>query len=157
MDNDKLLIEVYKAFYGPNITLANLNNLARDLSQVAGRSRPWTGKFLHSLIKGYAGFTTNNELIDALNILVSRLEGCDEIQRRAKETTILTVNDLPEGTIVLGQARRCATPGCLVLFVPIHPRQKYHSRNRAALSKRHKQAKTGKKLNSKLTIIPAIE
>jgi hypothetical protein len=152
MDNDKLLIEVYKAFYGPNITLANLNDLARDLSQVARRSRPWTGKFLHSLIKGYAGFSTNQELIDALHILVDRLEGSDEIQRRAKEATILTVNDLPEGTIVLGPARRCATPGCRVFFVPIHPRQKYHSRNCAALSKRHKQAKIGKKLYSQLTI-----
>jgi hypothetical protein len=152
MDNDKLLIEVYKAFYGPNITLANLNDLARDLSQVARRSRPWTGKFLHSLIKGYAGFSTNQELIAALHILVDRLEGSDEIQRRAKEATILTVNDLPEGTIVLGPARRCATPGCRVFFVPVHPRQKYHSRNCAALSKRHKQAKIGKKLNSQLTI-----
>lgn len=152
MDNDNLLIEVYKAFYGPNITLANLNDLARDLSQVARRSRPWTGKFLHSLIKGYAGFSTNQELIEALNILAGRLEGYDEIQQRAKETTILTVNDLPEGTIVLGHARRCATPGCRVLFVPIHPRQKYHSRNCAALSKRHRQARTRKKLNSKLRV-----
>lgn len=156
MNDDKLLMEVYQALYGSHITLANLNELACDLSQVARRSRPWTGKFLHSLIKGYAGFTTNKELLEALNILASRLVGCDEIQRRAKEATILTVNDLPEGTIVLGSARRCATPGCRVFFVPVHPRQKYHSRNCAASGKRHKRPKAGKKLNSKITVTPSI-
>lgn len=150
MKSDKLLIEVYQNLYGPNITLANLNELAHDLSQVVRRSRPWTGKFLHSLMKGYAGFTVNKELIDALSILASRLEGSDEVQQRAKEVTILTVNDLPAGTIVLGEARRCATPGCPVFFVPIHPRQKYHSKSCAELSKRHNRNGVRKKLNSEM-------
>lgn len=50
--------------------------------------------------------------MDALSILAARLEDSDEVQQRAKEVTILTVNELPPGTIVLGQARRCATPDC---------------------------------------------
>jgi hypothetical protein len=64
-----LLLDLYREIYGPAVTMANLNELAADLSRIAGRSQPWTGKFLHSLIKGYPGFTANGQLIEALNIL----------------------------------------------------------------------------------------
>lgn len=136
----ELLLNVYQDLYGPQITLANLGELAGDLSRVVGRSRPWTGKFLHSIIKQYAGFTTNDMLTKALTILAARLEGLNEIQALAQEMNgLLAVNDLPPGTVILGVARRCAAPGCPVRFVPTHPRQKYHSKACAALVRRQKQ------------------
>ena len=134
-----LLLDLYREIYGPAVTMANLNELAADLSQIARRNQPWTGKFLHSLIKGYAGFTANGQLVDALKILACRHDGLDEVQARAREATVLTVNQLPAGTVVLGRARRCATPGCQVQFVPTHPRQKYHSKTCAALGRRHRK------------------
>jgi len=63
------------------------------------------------------------------------------VQARAKEAKVLTVNHLPAGTVVLGRARRCATPGCRISFVPTHPRQKYHSKSCAEKSRRQKRAK----------------
>lgn len=136
----ELLLEIYKDLYGPQITLANLSELAGDLSQIVGRSRPWTGKFLHSIIKQYAGFSTNKVLTKALNILAARLDGMNEVQAAAQEMNgLLAVNDLPPGTVILGVARRCATPGCPVRFVPTHPRQKYHSKACAALARQQKQ------------------
>ena len=123
-----LLLDTYQALYGPDITIAHLDDLARDLSQFAGRCRPWTGKYLHSIIKGYDGFSANDELVRALTILGACLDGADEIQARAREVNgLLAINDLPDGTVILGRARRCANPGCPVVFVPTHPRQKYHS------------------------------
>ena len=136
----KLLLDVYQHLYGPKITLANLRELAQDLSQIARRERPWTGKFLHSIIKEYAGFSTNDQLSRALNILAARLDGVNEVQARAQEANgLLAINDLPPGTVILGQARRCALPGCMVLFVPTHPRQKYHSKQCAEAARRQKQ------------------
>jgi hypothetical protein len=135
----ELLLNVYQGLYGPQITLANLSELAGDLSQIVGRSRPWTGKFLHSIIKQYAGFSTNDTLTRALNILAARLDGVNEIQAKAQEMNgLLAVNDLPPGTVILGVARRCAAPGCPVRFVPTHPRQKYHSKACAAMTRRRK-------------------
>lgn len=134
----ELLLEVYQVLYGPQITLANLSELAGDLSQIVGRSRPWTGKFLHSIIKQYAGFSTNKVLTKALNILAARLDGMNEIQA-VEMNGLLAVNDLPPGTVILGIARRCAAPGCSVRFVPTHPRQKYHSKACAALVRQQKQ------------------
>jgi hypothetical protein len=136
----ELLLDVYQDLYGPQITLANLGELAGDLSRIAGRSRPWTGKFLHSIIKQYAGFSTNAVLTRALTILAARLDGMNDVQARAQEMNgLLAVNDLPPGTVILGVARRCAAPGCPVRFVPIHPRQKYHTKACAAMARRHKQ------------------
>lgn len=136
-----LLIELYRELYGSTITIANLNELASDLSQIVRRSRPWTGKFLHSLIKEYPGFTANGQLVEALTVLAGRQDGVDEVQARSKEAKVLTVNRLPAGTVVLGQAQRCATPGCQILFVPTHPRQKYHSKACAEKCRRKKRTK----------------
>jgi len=137
-----LLIDLYQGLYGSTITIANLNELASDLSQIVKRARPWTGKFLHSLIKGYPGFSANGQLIEALTILAADQNGIDEVQARVKEAKVLTVNHLPIETVVLGQARRCATPGCSILFVPIHPRQKYHSKRCAEKKRRQKRTKS---------------
>ncbi|MCP4373301.1 MAG: hypothetical protein GY797_35120, partial [Deltaproteobacteria bacterium] len=137
-----LLRDIYQQIYGQKITIANLNELAADLSNIARRTRPWTGKFLHSLMKGYAGFTATTQLTDALNILAARLNNRDEIQAQIKEITVSAVNNLPTGTIILGQARRCSAPGCGVSFVPTHPRQKYHSRDCVKTVRRLKRAKS---------------
>ncbi len=136
----QLLVDVYEDVYGPKITMANLNELAADLSGIVGRSRPWTGKFLHSIIKEYSGFAANGHLTKALTIMAARLDGADDLEARAQEVEgLLAVNDLPPGTLVLGHARRCATPGCPVRFVPTHPRQKYHSKSCAELARRQRE------------------
>lgn len=134
------LLDIYEQLYGPKITMAHLDELAADLSQIAGRSRPWTGKFLHSLLKGYPGFKANGQLGKAVSVLAGRLAGLDEIQSRAEEARVLAINHLPVGTLVLGQAQRCAAPGCQVTFVPTHPRQKYHSPTCARLARRQRSA-----------------
>ncbi len=134
-----LLLDLYREIYGPAVTIAQLDELAAELSRIVGRHQPWPGKFLHSLIKGYPGFTVNDQLLEALQVLASRHDGVDEVQARARKATVLAVNRLPAGTVILGRARRCATPGCQVQFVPTHPRQKYHSKACAELGRRHRK------------------
>jgi hypothetical protein len=141
MQNEATLLqEIYERVYGPKVTISNLDDLAADLSHVAERKRPWTGKFLHSLIKGYNGFRANEQLVEALHILRRRLNGADEIQARARQAHILALNELPAETIVLGKARRCAAPGCKVWFVPTHPRQKYHGKVCAHFARRKRRS-----------------
>lgn len=139
-ENRDLLINTYQAVYGLEFTMVNLGEMAADLSNIAGRTRPWTGKFLHSLIKEYSGFKANDQLLKALTILNSRQHGEDEVKAQAKEATVLSVSDLPAGTMILGEAKRCAALGCPVLFVPTHPRQKYHSKVCAKLGRRTRRS-----------------
>jgi len=133
------LFTIYQDIYGSVLTIANLNELAAELSQIVGRARPWTGKFLHSLIKGYPGFTATEQLVEAIEVLAGQRNGLDEVEARAQETNVLAVNQLPAGTVILGQAQRCATPGCPIMFVPTHPRQKYHSKSCAEKGRRQKR------------------
>jgi hypothetical protein len=125
------LIEIYHRIYGheAEIAISNLDELALNLSELVQRDRPWTGKYLHSLIKEYPGFNANGRLTEALIALRSRLNDDDEILARAKRVSVLALNGIPENAIVLGKPRRCANPGCQVIFVPTHPRQKYHRKS----------------------------
>ena len=135
------LIEIYRRIYGheAEIIISNLDEMARDLSELVQRDRPWTGKYLHSLIKEYSGFNANGRLIEALGALRSRLNGEDEILARGKRVNVLALNGIPENAIVLGKPRRCANPGCHVIFVPTHPRQKYHRKSCAKATYRLKK------------------
>lgn len=137
----ELVIKAYHLLYDDELSIVNLNDLAGRLSQMVNRDRPWTGKYLHSLIKGYAGFSPNQQLLDALVLLISHLENTDEVLERVQETTVLTVNPLPPGTVILGEAQRCANPGCNIIFVPTHPRQKYHSKYCARAVQRQTSSK----------------
>ncbi len=136
----QMLLDTYQALYGPEIAISHLDDLAKDLSQIAGRNRPWTGKYLHSIIKGYDGFSATDELVKVLTIMASCRDGADEIQARAHEVDgLLAVHDLPTGTIVLGQAQQCANPRCPLVFVATHPRQIYHSAACAAMARRDRK------------------
>ena len=89
-------------------------------------SRPYTRGYISKLEHGRVPITSG--IAWGVLALTLRLDGVDAIQARARETNVLAVNDLPAGTVVLGPARRCANPGCPVMFVPVHPRQRYHCR-----------------------------
>ncbi len=139
-DCTPMLLNVYQTIYGESITMANLNELAATLSQIAQRDRPWTGKYLHSLLKGYAGFTATDKLIETLTIFQRQLAGEDEVMAHATKATVLAIHPLSAQTVILGKAQYCATPGCLVQFVPTHPRQKYHSKPCARRGRRRRNA-----------------
>jgi hypothetical protein len=142
MEKDtQLLIDVYQALYGPKIKMAHLDELASDLSEIAGRDRPWTGQFLHSLLKGYPGFNGNGQFGEALTLLASHLQNIDEMDH-AQQVTVKTLHHLPAETVILGQAKQCAAPTCHILFVPTHPQQKYHSKACAETARRLRRKKS---------------
>lgn len=136
--NREQVKNLYTKLYGPDITIINLNNLAAKLSQVAARNRPWTGKYLHSLLRGYPGFSVNEQLARAIQVLVDLQSGTDDIEAGATVTTVRSLHPLPEHAIVLGHACLCANPGCAIVFVPTHPRQKFHSKKCARAAARHR-------------------
>ena len=87
---------------------------------------PYTRSYVSKLERGRKPITI--VITRGILAIATRMDGIDEIQARAREVDgLLAINDLPDGTVILGRARRCANPGCPVVFVPTHPRQKYHS------------------------------
>ena len=87
---------------------------------------PYTRSYVSKLERGQKPITI--VITRGILAIATRMDGIDEIQARAREVDgLLAINELPDGTVILGRARRCANPGCPVVFVPTHPRQKYHS------------------------------
>lgn len=115
-----LLRELYKEIYGPLDgpgKMKNLAEMAANLSRIANRERPWTNRYLNSLINGNEGFALTEELYRALDAMAGKLDGANPLQAHLVEITAYSINGSVEpGSIITGKSTRC--PGCLVLFVP---------------------------------------
>jgi len=99
-----------------------LIELADKLSKIAGRERPWTWRFLNSLLNDNKGFSVSPEFERAIHILEARQDGQPEIQACSREIMVLTTNDIEPGSIVFGHTTRCY---CQLSVVFNHPNRKY--------------------------------
>lgn len=118
--NADTLKTIYEEIYGPLDApgkMKNLRELAGTLSQIAKRDKPWTHRYLNSLLNGDSGFRVTPELDIALRVLATKLDGANPLQARLVEITAYSINgSVAPGSIITGKSTRC--PGCLVLFVP---------------------------------------
>lgn len=121
----QLLKDLYEALYGPLDgpgKMKNLADMADSLSRIVNRERPWTNRYLNSLIKGNEGFTITEELERAIHILSAREDGQPEVQARSRAITVFTVNGIEPESIVFGHTTRCY---CQLRVVFNHPNRKY--------------------------------
>ena len=126
-----MLRQLYEELYGsidkPG-KLANLSEMALRLSELAGREKPWTAKYLNSLINQNGNFRVTEELQIALNALAGQLDNEPPLKAFVKKIKAFGLNgDVREGSIVTGTSKRCK--GCFVLFVGKVPWQKYCCRD----------------------------
>lgn len=122
-----LLKSIYEELYGPVDgpgKMKNLEELAGTLSDLVKRERPWTARYLVSLLNGNAGFKVTHDLEVALYALAGRLDNQPPLQAHIVEIRAYSINgNVQAGSIVLGVSRRC--PRCQTLFVGRVPWQKY--------------------------------
>lgn len=130
----QLLKSVYEDIYGPLDVpkrpgskpekMNNLRELATTLSKIANREKPWTHRYLNSLLNGDSGFRVTSELDTALRVLTAKLDSSNPLEARLVEITVFSVNGHVQPTsIILGQSKRCK--GCHALIVPKVPWQLY--------------------------------
>jgi hypothetical protein len=70
----KTLGELYNQKYASDerTKKERLTELANRLSEIAGRERPWTWRFLNSLLNGNEGFSVSPQMEQALHILAGQ-------------------------------------------------------------------------------------
>jgi hypothetical protein len=121
-----LLEALYRELYGDPAApgkMANLRELAVLLSDIVKREKPWTYRYLNSLLNGDAGFRVTPELEQALQVLATRLDNAHPLQAWLVKIEAYSINGAVQpGSIITGKSERCA---CGVLFVPHHHFQKY--------------------------------
>jgi len=113
-----VLRDIYHEIYGPDVTSANLQELAEVLSGIAKRRQSWTWRYLNNILKGYDGFSISKDMDKALEVLGRRLDGESDLQSLAHEVRVLALNGIEPGSLVMGHTQRC--PGCMIKFVPNH-------------------------------------
>lgn len=122
-----LLKSIYIELYGPLESpgkMKNLEELATTLSTLAGRERPWTARYLVSLLNGNTGFKVTHDLEVALYALAGRLDNQPPLQALIVEIRAYSINgNVQAGSVILGVSRRCHR--CQTLFVGRVPWQKY--------------------------------
>lgn len=125
--NTDILRTIYLEIYGPLDRpgkMKNLRELATTLSEISKREKPWTHRYLNSLLNGDSGFRVTPELDTALRVLTAKLDSSNPLESRLVEITVFSVNGHVQPTsIILGQSKRCK--GCHALIVPKVPWQQY--------------------------------
>jgi transcriptional regulator with XRE-family HTH domain len=99
--------------------------LHRLVHPVPNGAPPYSRSYISKLESGQKPIPP--AIARALAMLLARAAGADEAHAAAQPAAVRSVHNLPPDTLVLAAPRRCALPGCPVWFVPVTPRQKYHS------------------------------
>lgn len=120
------LAEILQAL-GLDESMRSCEVVAGDLSRLAGKTPPWTKKYVHSVLRGKI------EASEAFSRAISKLAQVADGERpgvagSAWVRVLADPEQVREGVLIPAGARvvKCARPGCPVWFVRVHPRQVYH-------------------------------
>lgn len=134
---ESLYIEYHGPLDGPG-KMDNLQKLAATLSKAVERKSAWTARYLNNILNGYANFRVTEEMAQAMQIMVDKLDGKNPVQARSREIMVLTTNGIEPGSIVFGHTTRCY---CQLPVVFNHPNRKYCFEECRQRAKQERKAK----------------
>ena len=102
-------------------------DMANRLSKLAGNKKPWGWRYVASVAS--KTLEPSRKFVHAVELLTQQLDGTPPEMAEAVKVEIYARHVHP-GSLVLGESKQCADPGCLVHFVPVVPWQKYCPRHR---------------------------
>lgn len=114
------------AVFGPtqNGKVALYNHLAHQLSKIAGRSPPWTWRYVQGVMAG----TLSPSPAFAQAVLALQM-GTQKVPSILADLELVQVYARPgtvqPGAFVVAESRPCACPTCPIYFVPVSPEQIY--------------------------------
>ncbi len=104
--------------------------LGRDIAKTTGRNDPWSPSYTaNAFYEGFAkGRSASPEFIRGLEALAAKVDGAKPpaFMLAARRSNVLSWvdNDL-SGAFVMGAVKKCAFPGCSIMFVGTVPWRKY--------------------------------
>lgn len=121
------LAELMRYFgYDPDRATVDEKQIIADrLSVVARKARPWTWRYVQSVLAG--SIEPSPVFADAVNGLGASLDGIPLEVATSHRVQITAVGQVKPGSLVLADSRPCANPACPIEFVPRTPNQKYHN------------------------------
>lgn len=109
----------------------NFETMGEKLSSAVGHTPPWSAKYVHSVYKGYKGAQASPAFGKAILTLGQLIDNAPPGVAGARFVKLLVFgDDITEGVLVPrnAQVSTCARPGCNVVFIKVHPFQRYHDK-----------------------------
>jgi len=107
------------------VSVRDLQEIANQLSTMVKKETPWGWRYLRNVLNGKLEAST--KLLDAVMRLGATIDSTPVELARSEQVTVLAVGHVQSGALILADSRRCANPGCAIVFVPRVPWQKCHS------------------------------
>ena len=122
-----MIVEYHERMLDELGTEKFFTHLAEQLSRLAGHRPAWSWRYVQSVTAGTLGPSKAFTL--AVEAYGATMDDAPAMMAYTVQVTVLArPGTIPEnGTLVLGEAKPCAFPGCRVIFVPRVPWQKYCS------------------------------
>jgi hypothetical protein len=105
-------------------SVKNHTKLARQLSKIVKREKPWGWRYVQSVAKGTV--QPSKDMRQAVDRLALAMDGTPAMLADVEEVTVVALRgSLQAGALVLPKSQLCQQPGCRITFVPRVPWQKY--------------------------------
>lgn len=122
-----MLLDTLRPSLGGQGHVAFYQEVATRLSTVVRQEPPWGWRYIQGVEKGT--IKPSQKLARAVMTLGATLDG---VSPQLADTEAIQVYARPgairPGSVILGESKTCARPGCTVSFVPRVPWQRYCSR-----------------------------
>lgn len=123
----RTVFDALRASWGQNGEVAFYEDIARRLSQIAGKEKPWGWRYVQSVDHNTLGHEPSKSFVQAVEILAASLDsGVPEFVMATEPTTVYArPGAIHPNSIVLAESKPCVEPTCTIHFVPRVPWQKY--------------------------------
>lgn len=126
-ENDlRPVFDALRASWGQNGGVAFYQEIARRLSEIAHKDKPWGWRYVQSVDRNTLGHPPSRRFLRAVEILAAELDGLPAF---VADTESVVVQARPgsvhPNAILLAESKPCANPTCTIHFIPRVPWQKY--------------------------------
>ena len=125
------MVELFDHLFKGDCQKRNREEVARYLTDIARHNPPWTEKLIYNILRrqallnageplgSYEDMAPSKQMSEAIDVAL-RISGY------VYTSKVVSVYQLPLGTMVLAEARVCRWRMCQVTFVPVVHNQIYH-------------------------------
>lgn len=118
----KALMDIFEPTQNGKVAL--YNHLAYQLSEIAGRSPPWTWRYVQGVLVGT--LSPSPAFAQAVLALQMATQKVSSIHANLELVQVyVRPGTVQPGALVVAESRPCACPTCPISFVPVSPEQIY--------------------------------
>jgi len=120
------LFEALRPSWGENGEVAFYQELAKRLSKIAHKEKPWGWRYVQSVDHGTLGHAPSRKFIRAVEVLAAESDGLPVFIAETEAVTVYArAGTVHPNSILLAKSKACANPTCGIHFIPRVPWQKY--------------------------------